>query len=61
MTTSINNHVGSGIEVQIGTFEAASHSFVYEWESELVPGQKQRHRRVPRMLNATQYDEDYMT
>jgi hypothetical protein len=59
VTTSINNHIGSDIELQTGTYEAATQSFTYEWEDELVPGQKQRHRRVLRVLNATQYAEDY--
>jgi hypothetical protein len=61
VTTCINNYIGSDIELQTGTYEATTHSFVYEWESELVPGQKQRHRRVLRVPDAMQYAEDYMT
>lgn len=59
VTTSINNHIGSDIELQTGTYEAATQSFTYEWEDELLPGQKQQHRRVLRVLDATHYAEDY--
>lgn len=59
VTTSINNHIGSDIELQTGTYDAATQSFTYEWESELLPGKKQQSRRVLRVLDATHYAEDY--
>lgn len=59
VTTSINNHIGSDIELQTGTYDATTQSFTYEWDSELLPGKKQPHRRVLRVLDATHYAEDY--
>lgn len=59
VTTAINNHIGSGMETQTGTYDAARKAFTYEWESELIPGQKQKNKRVLRVIDATHYAEDY--
>ncbi|MDQ2769337.1 MAG: DUF1579 domain-containing protein [Bacteroidota bacterium] len=59
VTTAINNHIGSAIEVQTGTYDAAKRAFSYEWESELIPGLKKKNRRVLRFIDTTHYAEDY--
>ncbi|AMJ66617.1 hypothetical protein AXW84_15165 [Hymenobacter sp. PAMC 26628] len=59
VTTSINNHIGSDMEVQTGTYDAAKRAFTYESETELIPGAKTKNRRVLRFIDATHYAEDY--
>ena len=59
VTTTINNHIGSDMEVQMGTYDAAKRAFTYEWEAELIPGAKTKNKRVLRVLDATHYAEDY--
>ncbi|MBO2009744.1 DUF1579 family protein [Hymenobacter negativus] len=59
VTTSINNHIGSGIETQTGTYDAARKAFTYEWESELITGQRQKNKRVLRLIDTSHYAEDY--
>lgn len=46
VTSSINNHIGSDIQLQTGTYDSASKTFTYHWESELLRGvvvKKQTH------------------
>jgi hypothetical protein len=59
VTTALNNHIGSGIETQTGTYDAARKAFTYEWESELIPGQRQKNKRVLRLIDSSHYAEDY--
>lgn len=59
VATSVNNHIGSDIEMQSGTYDVATKSFIYTWESELIPGMKKKNRRVLKVIDATHYSEEY--
>lgn len=59
VTTSVNNHIGSDIQFQTGTYDASSHSFTYYWESELLPGNKVYNKRNLKVVDATHYTEEY--
>lgn len=59
VTTSINNHIGSNIEMQIGSFDLEKKAFTYEWETELVPGIKKANRRVLKIVDSQHYTEEY--
>lgn len=59
VTTAINNHIGSDMEMQMGTYDAAKRAFTYEWEAELTPGTKTENKRVLRFIDAMHYAEDY--
>lgn len=59
VTVSINNHIGSDIATQAGSYDAARNAITYEWEDELIPGQKQKNKRVLRIVDASHYAEDY--
>lgn len=59
VTSSVNNHIGSDIQMQIGTYDSATHAFTYRWESELIPSQKIRNKRVLTITGANSYTEDY--
>lgn len=59
VTTSMNNHIGSDIEFQIGSFDAGKNAFTYEWEEELLPGAKTKNRRVLTIKDADHYAEEY--
>lgn len=58
-TTSINNHIGSDIEVQTGTYDSTTKSFTYESETELIAGKKTHNRRILKMIDNNHYSEDY--
>jgi hypothetical protein len=59
VTTSINNHIGSNIELQSGTYDAAAKVLTYEWESELIQGQPKRNRRELKIIDSNHYTEVY--
>lgn len=59
VTTSINNHIGSDIEMQIGSFDSEKMAFTYEWETELIPGFKKVTRRVLKIADSKHYTEEY--
>lgn len=59
VTTSINNHIGSDIEMQIGTFDSTTKSFTYEWASELITGMKKQNWRVLKIIDNNHYSEEY--
>ena len=59
VTTSINNHVGSDIEMQMGTYDSTTKSFTYEWTSELIPQMKKQNRRVLKIIDNNHYTEKY--
>jgi len=59
ITTSINNHIGSDIQIQVGTYDSTTKSFTYEWESELTAGKKKQNRRVLKIIDANHYLEEY--
>jgi hypothetical protein len=59
ITTSINNHIGSDIQMQTGTFDAAKQAFTYDWEDELIPGQAQKNRRILTIIDANHYKEEF--
>ena len=58
-TTSVNNHIGSDIAFQTGSFDAGKNAFTYEWEEELLPGAKTKNRRVLTIKDADHYVEEY--
>lgn len=58
-TTSINNHIGSDIEVQVGSYDAGKKEFTYTWTSELIRGIKTQNKRVLRIIDADHYKEEY--
>ncbi|QEM02591.1 DUF1579 domain-containing protein [Mucilaginibacter rubeus] len=57
VTTSINNHIGSDIQMQSGNFDSAKQVFTYEWDDELIPGQIQKNRRILTINDASHYTE----
>ena len=57
--TFINNHIGSDIEFQSGTYDAVKKQWTYEWESELLPGQKTQNRRIVTITDSNHYIEEY--
>ncbi|WP_198174871.1 DUF1579 family protein [Spirosoma arboris] len=59
VTTAINNHIGSDAAQQIGQYDVKTNVFTYEWEQELVPGLKQKNRKVVHIMNPNQYSEEY--
>jgi hypothetical protein len=59
ITTSINNHIGSDIQMQTGTFDAAKQTFTFEWDDELIPGQIQKNRRVLTISDVNHYKEEF--
>jgi hypothetical protein len=56
---SINNHIGSDIQHQTGTFDPTTHAFTFEWDSELVPGMQEKNKRVVRIISKDHYIEEY--
>jgi hypothetical protein len=58
-TTSINNHIGSNIEIQIGTYDSTTKSLSYEWASELVTELKKQNQRVLKIIDDNHYSEEY--
>jgi len=59
ITTSINNHIGSDIQMQTGTFDPAMNAFIYEWDDELIPGQAKKNRRVLTITDENHYKEEF--
>ncbi|WP_158552629.1 DUF1579 family protein [Spirosoma telluris] len=59
VTTAINNHIGSDEARQIGQYDAQTNAFMYEWERELLPGLKQKNRKVLHLIDPNQYSEEY--
>ncbi|SEN95848.1 Protein of unknown function [Mucilaginibacter gossypiicola] len=57
ITISVNNHIGSDIQMQTGTFDPVKQAFTYEWDDELIPGQINKNRRVLTINDATHYAE----
>jgi len=58
-TVSVNNHIGSDIQMQSGKFDSASATFTYEWDSELLPGSPIKNRRTVTIKDAGHYVEEY--
>lgn len=58
-TTSINNHIGSDIQYQIGVYDAKEQKLIYEWDSELIKGKSQKNRRVITIIDGNHYTETY--
>lgn len=59
VTTAINNHIGSDETQQMGQYDAQTNVFTYEWERELLPGSKQKNRKVLHIIDSNQYSEAY--
>ncbi|WP_461142496.1 DUF1579 family protein [Spirosoma pomorum] len=59
VTTSINNHIGSGITKQSGGYDPKTNSFTYDWDSELRPGLTRKNRKVLTVLDEFHYTEEY--
>jgi hypothetical protein len=59
VATSINNHIGSDIQFQTGTYDPTAHAFTFEWNSELVPGERISNKRVIRITGNDHYTEEY--
>ena len=43
----------------MGQYDAQSKVFTYEWEQELVPGLKRKHRKIVHLIDPNQYREEY--
>src|SRR3569833_1404599 len=43
-TVSVNNHIGSDIQMESGKFDTVSATFTYERDSELIPGSPVKNR-----------------
>jgi len=59
VTSSINNHIGSDIETQTGSYDAAKNAFTYQWSSELIKGKSVKNRRILTLKDATHYTEEF--
>jgi hypothetical protein len=59
IATFINNHIGSDIQMQTGSFDPAKQAFTYEWDDELIPGQIKKNRRVLTIIDASHYKEEF--
>ncbi|TLU97296.1 DUF1579 family protein [Dyadobacter luticola] len=59
ISSSINNHIGSNIDIQVGSYDPSGSVFTYEWESELQPGFKIRKQRVLQIVDDSHYTETY--
>lgn len=59
VTTSINNHIGSSINSQSGSYNLETNSFTYDWESELRPSLKTKNRKVLTIVDDSHYTEAY--
>jgi hypothetical protein len=59
VTTAINNHIGSDMEMQTGSYDPAANVFTYEGETELLPGTTTKNRRVLTIVDADHYTEEY--
>jgi hypothetical protein len=59
VTMSINNHIGSDIEMQTGSYDAKTKVFTYDWDTELVPGVRTKNRRLLRILDKDHYTEEF--
>jgi len=59
VATSINNHIGSDIEMEVGTYDSVAKSFTYAGESELIPGMKKQYQRVLKIIDNDHYVEEY--
>jgi len=59
VTISINNHIGSDIAMETGTYNAVAKSFTYAGESELVPGMKKKNQRVLKIIDENHYVEEF--
>jgi hypothetical protein len=59
VSASISNHLGSDIDVQIGTYDSATKVFTYNSESEPAPGTKIKNRRVLKIEDKDHYTEEY--
>ena len=57
--TSINNHIGSEQQVQQGTYDSASHTFTYQWESALLPDYRLPNKRLVHLVDPNTYTEEY--
>jgi hypothetical protein len=58
-TTSINNHIGSDIQIQTGNYDAGRKDFTYEWDDELINGQPKKNRRIIKIVDSDHYNEIY--
>ncbi|MBO9658179.1 MAG: DUF1579 family protein, partial [Chitinophagaceae bacterium] len=58
-TTSINNHIGSDVQLQQGVYDSTAKTFTYQWDSELLPGHRVQNKRVLTILDANTYKEEY--
>jgi|GEM_PF-1261344 len=59
VTISINNHIGSDIEMQTGSYDTKTKVFTYDWDTELVPGVRTKNRRLLRILDKDHYTEEF--
>ncbi|MBS1566730.1 MAG: DUF1579 family protein, partial [Bacteroidetes bacterium] len=59
VTSSVNNHIGSDIQLQTGSYDAATKTFTYYWESELIRGIKVKNKRTLKITDISHYVEEY--
>lgn len=59
VATSINNHIGSDIKMEVGTYDSVAKAFTYAGENELIPGIKKQYQRVLKILDNDHYVEEY--
>ena len=59
VATSINNHIGSDIEMQVGAYDSTLKTITYSWEEELIRGDKKNNRRVLKFVDNNRYTEEY--
>jgi hypothetical protein len=59
VTISINNHLGSDIQMQTGSYNPKTKEFIYDWNSELIKGQIIKNRRIIKVVDNTHYIENY--
>lgn len=59
VATSINNHIGSDIQMQFGEYDPSKKAFIYTWSDLLTPGNPVDNKRVLRIVDANHYVEEY--
>ncbi|HTI89080.1 MAG TPA: DUF1579 family protein [Puia sp.] len=59
VTISLNNHIGSDLEMQMGTYDSTTRTFTYEGETELLPGTITKNRRTLKIIDNDHYTEEY--
>ncbi|PWS29663.1 DUF1579 family protein [Pedobacter paludis] len=59
ITISLNNHIGSDIQYQLGIYDANKKTFTYDWDSEMIKGEVKHNRRIITLIDGSHYTESF--